>query len=167
MNKRTVILDVLGFAAWMAVAFTAAAIGATASVEASAFYGQLVQPAWAPPPSLFGPVWTVLYMLMATAAWLTWRCRDRRGVNAALALFIMQLALNALWSWLFFAWKLGAAAFVDVVLLWVMVLATIVGFWRVRPLAVLLLVPYLLWIGFTAALNFVLWQQNPAILGEA
>lgn len=157
--------DVIGFVAWLVVTFVAAFIGARASVEARFFYDQLVQPAWAPPPWVFGPVWTTLYALMAVAAWLVWRSGESRGVRSALALFVVQLVLNALWSWLFFAWNLGAWAFADVVLLWMTILATAVAFWRLRPLAGLLLAPYLLWVGFAAALNFVLWQQNPQILG--
>ena len=166
MNLRFTFKDCLGLVGWFALIFIAAAIGARASIEASTLYAQLVQPAWAPPPWVFGPVWTVLYALMAIAAWLTWRSPHRSGVRIALMLFVAQLAMNALWSWLFFAWNLGAAAFAEVVLLWILVLATTVAFWRVRPLAGLLLTPYVLWTGFAAALNFVLWQQNPQILGQ-
>lgn len=165
MNARTGYRDGLGFAGWLVVTFIAAAIGARASVEAASFYDQLVQPAWAPPPWVFGPVWTALYTLMAIAAWLVWRTAKSKGVRIALTLFVVQLALNALWSWLFFAWQLGAVAFAEVVLLWMLILATGAAFWRVRPLSGLLLIPYLLWVGFAAALNFVLWQQNPQILG--
>lgn len=157
--------DVLGLVASFVVTFVAAFIGARASVEARSLYDQLVQPAWSPPPWVFGPVWTTLYALMAIAAWLVWRSRDSRGVGGALALYVVQLVLNALWSWLFFAWKLGGWAFADVVLLWLAILATVAAFWRLRPVAGLLLTPYLLWVGFAAVLNFVLWQQNPQILG--
>lgn len=165
MSAHTGYRDIVGFAGWLVVAFIAAAIGARGSVEAASFYDQLVQPAWAPPPWVFGPVWTALYTLMAIAAWLVWRTAKSEGVGIALTLFVVQLALNALWSWLFFAWQLGAVAFAEVVLLWMLVLATAAAFWRVRPLSGLLLIPYLLWVGFAAALNFVLWQQNPQILG--
>lgn len=158
--------DILGFAGWLAVTFTAAAVGARASVTARSFYDQLAQPTWAPPPWVFGPVWTTLFVLMAIAAWLVWRAAGLRNAGFALSLFVAQLALNALWSWLFFAWQLGAAAFAEVMLLWLVIAATLVAFWRVRPLAGLLLTPYLLWVGFAAALNFVLWQQNPQILGQ-
>lgn len=157
--------DILGFLGWVIVTFAAAAVGARASIEAQAFYDQLLQPAWAPPPWLFGPVWSVLYALMAIAAWLVWRSGELRTNRIALALFILQLVLNAFWSWLFFAWKFGALAFAEVVLLWVLIVATVVAFWGVRPLPGMLLIPYLMWVGFAAALNYALWQLNPQILG--
>jgi benzodiazapine receptor len=148
------------------VTFTAAAIGASGSIEADAFYDQLVQPAWAPPPGLFGPVWTLLYVLMAIAAWLVWRAEGLRTARMALGLFLVQLALNSLWSWLFFVWNLGGMAFVEVVLLWILIVVTLVAFWRVRPLAGVLLAPYLMWVSFAAALNYALWQLNLQFLGS-
>ena len=162
MSKSKQIAGLLG---WLALSFVAAAVGAIASKEAPGFYGQLSLPGWAPPASLFGPVWSLLYALMGIAAWLVWRaggfCRNR----AALALFLLQLAVNATWSWLFFAWHRGGMAFVDILLLCVLVVATLLSFWRVRPLAGVLLVPYLLWIGFAAALNFSVWRLNLQVLG--
>lgn len=160
--KRTQILGLVG---WFVVTFAASAIGAVASLQAESFYGQLVQPSWAPPSAVFGPVWTTLYALMAVAAWLVWRSGGFRMNRAALSLFVVQLALNALWSWLFFAWHRGAWAFVDIVALWVLIVATVVAFWRVRPLAGALLIPYLLWVSFASALNYSVWQLNPQILG--
>ena len=160
--KRT---DILGFAGWLMLAFAAAAISARASIEAQAFYDQIVQPGWAPPPWVFGPVWTVLYAMMAIAAWLVWRSGGLRAQRIALALFAVQLALNALWSWLFFAWQLGALAFAEIVLLWIAIVATLIAFWRVRPLAGALLVPYLMWVSFAAFLNYTLWRLNPQLLG--
>jgi len=157
--------DILGLIGWLAVTFAASAVGAGASVGAKAFYDQLVQPAWAPPGWLFGPVWTVLFALMAIAAWLVWRSGGLRTNRVALALFIVQLALNALWSWLFFAWNLGALALVEVVFLWGLILATLVAFWCVRALAGVLLLPYLMWVGFAAVLNHALWQLNLELLG--
>lgn len=157
--------QIIGLGAWLAVCFVAAAIGATASIHAATFYSQLARPSWAPPPEWFGPVWTTLYALMGIAAWLIWRIGGFRAARHALGLFLIQLAVNALWSWLFFAWHLGAAAFVDIILLWVLVVATIVAFWRIKPLAGALLVPYLLWISFASALNYFVWQLNPQVLG--
>ena len=155
----------LGLIGWLIVSFAASAIGAVASIQARSFYSQLAQPAWAPPPFLFGPVWTVLYAMMAIAAWLVWRSGGLHTNRIALSLFMAQLALNALWSWLFFAWQQGALAFVDIVLLWVLIVVTLVSFWRVRPLAGALLIPYLLWVSFASALNYSLWQLNPQVLG--
>ncbi|WP_129649274.1 TspO/MBR family protein [Peristeroidobacter agariperforans] len=155
-----------GFIAWLAICFIAAAIGAVASVQAGSFYLSLSRPEWAPPASVFGPVWTALYTLMAIAAWLVWRQGGYSNARAALNLFLAQLALNALWSWLFFAWHLGAAAFVDILLLLTLLIATMLAFWRQRQLAALLLVPYLLWVSFAAVLNYTVWQMNPDVLGR-
>ena len=155
----------LGLAAWLVVSFVASAVGAVATIRASEFYSELMQPAWAPPAAVFGPVWTVLYALMGIAAWLVWQSGGLQKQRVAIGFFLAQLAVNALWSWLFFAWSLGALAFIDILFLIALVVATIVCFWRVRPLAGLLLVPYLLWISFAAALNYSIWHLNPQVLG--
>ena len=155
----------LGLIGWFVVSFGASAVGAVASVQAKSFYGQLVQPAWAPPAWLFGPVWTILYALMATAAWLVWRSGGFRTNRVALSFFLLQLAFNALWAWLFFAWNLGALAFADIVVLWLLIVATLISFWRVSRLAGALLAPYLLWVSFAAGLNYSVWQLNPQVLG--
>jgi len=157
--------QILGFVAWLAVSFIAAAVGSAASIQAGPFYAQLVRPEWAPPSDVFGPVWTILYALMGIAAWLVWRVGGFRAARTALTLFLVQLVVNALWSWLFFGWHLGGAAFADIVLLWVLIIATLVAFWRVRPLAGVLLIPYLLWVSFASALNYSVWQLNPQLLG--
>lgn len=165
MPNPTMSRSIPGLVGWLAITFVAAAVGAAASVDAGAFYTQLVLPAWAPPPSVFGPVWTVLYAMIGVAAWLVWRVGGYRRAGMALNLFLAQLALNALWSWLFFAWHRGALAFADIVLLWMLILATLVAFWRERPLAGWLLVPYLLWVSFASVLNYTLWQLNHGSLG--
>lgn len=153
-----------GLVGWLVISFVAAGIGAFASINASAFYGQLVQPTWAPSASLFGPVWTILYTLMGIAAWMVWRVGGFGANRSALTLFLIQLAVNALWSWLFFAWHQGTWAFADIVLLWLFIVATLVTFWRIHRLAAAILVPYLLWVSFAATLNFSIWQLNPSIL---
>ena len=165
MIEQSKYRDILGLIGWLAVTFAAAFVGARASIEARDFYAELIQPAWAPPAWVFGPVWTGLYALMAVAAWLVWRSAGPRVHRTALTLFIIQLAVNALWSWLFFAWKLGALAFAEVVLLWLLIVATLLAFWRVRPLAGILLVPYLLWVSFAAVLNYTLWRLNLQVFG--
>lgn len=163
MTTRT--RNVLGLIGWLALSFAAAAIGAIASIDAGEFYASLSRPSWAPPASVFGPVWTTLYALIGIAAWLVWQLRANAKVRAALVLFGVQLALNALWSWLFFGWRLGAAAFFEVLLLWLAIAATLVAFWRIRPLTGALLLPYLAWVTFASALNYAVWQMNPALLG--
>ena len=157
--------QVVGLIGWLLVCFAASAVGAVASVQATSFYSQLTQPGWAPPPYVFGPVWTVLYILMAIAAWLVWRAGGFRDHRVALTLFLIQLAPNAVWSWLFFAWHQGALALADIVLLWVLLVATLAAFWRAQPLAGVLLIPYLLWVSFAAVLNYAVWQLNPQVLG--
>ena len=156
--------QILGLAGWLVVSFAASAVGAVASIQAKSFYSQLVQPGWAPPPGIFGPVWTVLYALMGVAAWLVWRSGGFAPNRQALTLFLLQLAFNALWSWLFFTWNLGVLALADIVVLWILIVATLVSFWRVRPIAGALLIPYLLWVSFASILNYSLWQLNPQVL---
>lgn len=154
-----------GLAVSFAVTAAAAAAGSAASIGAAGFYQELERPSWAPPSGVFGPVWTVLYIGMAVAAWLIWRERHPRG-KAALAAYLIQLALNALWSWLFFAWRNGAGAFVEGVLLWAAVLLTTLLFARIRKPAALLMVPYLLWVTFASFLTFSIWRLNPGLLAE-
>ncbi len=161
-SKKTQVMGLLG---WFVVSFVASAIGAIASIQAKTFYAQLTQPSWAPPGWVFGPVWTTLFAMMAIAAWLVWRSGGFSSNRTALSLFLLQLVVNALWSWLFFAWHRGGLAFADIILLWILIVATIVTFWRVRPLAGMLLIPYLLWVSFAGGLNYAVWQLNPQILG--
>lgn len=156
--------QIVGLAGWLIVSFVAAAIGGAASIKAGPFYAQLVRPDWAPPASVFGPVWTLLYALMGIGAWQVWRDGGFRAASFALTLFLVQLALNALWSWLFFGWHRGALAFADILLLWVLIVATLIAFWRISQLAGALLVPYLLWVTFASALNYSVWQLNPQVL---
>ena len=165
MTRVSTQKQIVGLAAWLIISFIAAAIGAAASVQAGPFYTQLVRPEWAPAPSVFGPVWTVLYILMGIAAWLVWRAGGFGAARFALTIFLVQLALNALWSWLFFGWHRGGLAFGDILLLWAAIVATVVAFWRIRSLAGALLVPYLLWVSFATLLNYYVWQLNPQLLG--
>lgn len=150
---------------WLLLSFAVAAVGGLAAVNAASFYAQLTRPGWAPPAWLFGPAWTVLYLMMAVAAWLAWRERGWHGARGALTLFVVQLVVNGLWSWLFFAWHRGALAFADVVVLWLLIVATIAAFWRISPLAAVLLVPYLAWVTYASALTLAVWRMNPAVLG--
>lgn len=165
MHGMSRMQKVAGLVGWLVVTGLAAFAGSVASRRSQEFYGTLIRPEWAPPPEVFGPVWTVLYLLMAVAAWLVWKRGGFARAGTALGLYLVQLVANALWSWLFFAWRMGAAAFVDIVLLWLLVAATIVAFWRHSRLAAALLLPYLAWISYAAALNLRLWQLNPGTLG--
>ncbi len=154
----------IGLIGWLLLTFATAAIGALASANAGAFYNQLTRPPWAPPGWLFGPVWSALYVLMALSAWWVWRTRGFTGARGALALFIAQLAANALWSWLFFVWHQGGLAFAEVLLLWCMVAVTVISFWRISSLAAALLIPYLAWVTYASALTFAVWKLNPGLL---
>jgi tryptophan-rich sensory protein len=140
--------------------FAAGAIGAVASLSAPRFYQALTLPPWAPAPGLFGPVWSLLYVLMAVAAYLAYRA----GAGGAILVYVAQLALNAAWTWLFFALHSGAAALVDIVVLLALIVALIVMFWRVRPLAAALLAPYACWVAFATALTWTVWMLNPGVL---
>ena len=164
MLQRPFPQQIAAFAVWLILTFAASAIGAFASINARSFYAQLTQPVWAPPGWLFGPVWSALYLMMAISAWLVWRERRLREARGAFTLFFVQLAANALWSWLFFTWHLGALAFAEILVLWVLIAATIVAFWRVRPLAGALLLPYLAWVSFASVLAFWMWRLNPVML---
>lgn len=154
-----------GLALSLLVTFLAAGLGSIASLQAGTFYQQLALPDWAPPGDVFGPVWTVLYALMAVAAWLAWRAAGSvAAARTALTLYLVQLAANALWSWLFFGWHMGGAALADLVLLWLLIGATTFAFWRIRPLAGALMLPYWTWVTFAGFLNYATWQLNPQVL---
>jgi benzodiazapine receptor len=155
----------IGLLGWLLVAFAAAAVGGLASANAGDVYRDLVRPSWAPPGWLFGPVWSVLYAFMGVAAWLVWRARGFAGARNALLVFLVQLAANALWTWLFFVWHQGGLAFAEILLLWALIFVTIGAFWRVSKVAAALLLPYLAWVSFASALTLSTWRLNPGLLG--
>ena len=164
-NRFSVSQQIAGLVGWVAVTALAAALGTAASIEAPAFYAQLQRPTWAPPAGWFGPVWTTLFVLMAIAAWRVWRVGGFAPARRALTLYLAQLGLNALWSWLFFGWHRGALAMVDIVVLWLLIVATMRAFAGHDRVAAWLLAPYLAWVSFAAALNFAVWRMNPQLLG--
>jgi benzodiazapine receptor len=126
----------------------------------SAWYQEIVKPTWTPPSWLFGPVWTVLYILMAVASWQVWRERVARRSAVALTAYILQLVLNALWSWIFFGLHRIGLALADLVVLWLLVAVTCILFWRVRRAAGAALLPYLAWVSFAGVLNYAIWVLN-------
>lgn len=150
-----VVDSVAALAGWMIVCFGAAAFGSR--YRPGAWYAALRKPRWNPPNAVFAPVWSVLYTMMAVAAWLVWRAV---GPGLELALFAAQLGLNAAWSWLFFGRHRAGLALADILVLWLAVAATLVAFRQARPLAAWLLLPYLAWVSFAAALNAALWRLN-------
>lgn len=142
----------------VAICFGVAGIGGLATApNIPTWYAGLVKPAWTPPGWIFGPVWSFLYLSMAVAAWLVWR---RGNALVPLTLFAIQLSFNAAWSWLFFGLHSPGAAFVDVVLLLVAIVATMLAFWLRSTIAGLLFVPYLVWVSFAVVLNFAIWRLN-------
>ncbi len=150
--------SILGLLGWLALCWAVASFGAVS--KPGAWYAELTKPAWNPPSWVFGPVWSTLYTLMGISAWRVWREGGFEARLLPLALFIAQLAVNGLWSWLFFGLHQPLLAFVDIVALWVLLLGTIVTFWGVCRFAAWLLVPYLAWIIFAGCLNFALWRLN-------
>jgi tryptophan-rich sensory protein len=156
--------QVLGLVEWLALSFMFAALGGAGSIEAGSFYAALLHPGWAPQHHMFSLIWTFSYILISFSAWVIWRIDGFAPARNVLLLFIAQLAVNSLWSWLFFEWHMGGAAFLNSVVLACLVVATIVAFWRVKPLAGALLLPYLLWVVFVGALTYELWQHNPQVL---
>ena len=148
----------VALAGFLALAFLPALVGAR--FVPGEWYLQLAKPAWTPPGWLFGPVWTVLYVTIGVAAWLVWRRTGLRGALAAWTAWAIQLVLNGAWSWIFFGLRQPGAALVEIVVLWLAILATVIGFWRLRPLAGGLLLPYLAWVSFATALNAAIWRLN-------
>ncbi len=165
MTKRSGIALLVSFA----IVAAAAGIATLASLDAGTFYASLRKPGWAPSAGVFAPVWTVLYAIMAYSVWRIWRAADRsvagvRGARAAFVIFGVQLVLNALWSWLFFHWHLGMWATFDIIALWVVLRFTLARFRPIDSPAAFLLLPYLLWVAYAAALCAATWRLNPGTL---
>jgi benzodiazapine receptor len=140
-------------------------VGITAGLATASsvrgWYGELIKPPFNPPDWLFAPVWTALYLAMGIAAYLVWRRgADVPGATAALVAFVIQLALNWVWSFLFFGLRSPLLGLIEIVLLWGAIVVTMVLFFRRSTWAGALLVPYLLWVSFAMVLNFELWRLN-------
>ena len=144
------------------IALAVAAIGGLATASSvTTWYVGLHKPAFNPPNAVFGPVWTVLYVLMALAAWRVWRAGPAGGRRrAAIGLYAVQLALNLAWSLIFFGLRRPDLALVEIAVLLIAVLATTAVFWRRDRIAGLMLVPYAAWVAFASALNFAIWRLN-------
>lgn len=149
----------LGLVFWVLLAFSAGWFGS--QFMPGEWYRALAKPSWTPPGWVFGPVWSLLYLLMGVAAWLVWREGGLSKNAPALAAFLVQLALNALWSYIYFGRQAIGWALVEILLLDAAIIATLVLFWRRQPAAGILLVPYLLWTGFATVLLAAIWRMNP------
>jgi benzodiazapine receptor len=125
------------------------------------WYATVRKPSFNPPNWIFGPVWTFLYVLMAVALYLVWtKGTERADVRIAMALFGVQLGLNILWSLVFFRWESPLFAFIEIVVLWAMILLTIAAFWNISRPAAYLLMPYIVWVSFAGILNFAIYWLN-------
>lgn len=146
---------------FLVASFSAAAVGATATATSvGTWYRALNKPAWNPPAWVFGPVWTLLYLLIAVAAWRVWRKAEAATGRRTLLLFGAQLALNALWSVLFFGLRRPDLAFAEVLVLWTLLVALLVRFWRADRTAGVLWAPYVAWVSFASVLNGTVWWLN-------
>ncbi len=154
------ITSIVGFACFIAASFLAALSGAW--FRPGEWYERLKKPSWRPPNRLFAPVWTILYLMIAVAGWLIWRKVGFAGAGLPLSVYVLQLILNAAWTPLFFGLHRPDLGFIDIVLVWVSIIATILLFYPIDVAAALLLVPYLVWVTFATALNFAMWRLNMA-----
>jgi len=143
---------------WLLASLAVAAVGAY--FKPGPWYVDLVKPVWTPPNSAFPIVWNLLFVMMALAAWLVWRDCGFRLACRSLGLYGIQLVLNAAWSWLFFGLHRPGLALAEILALWLTILVVTVLFWRRRAAAGLLMVPYLVWVGFAAFLNHAIWRLN-------
>lgn len=140
---------------FLALVAAAAALGVV--FKPGAWYTGLAKPAWTPPDWLFGPVWTVLYVMIAVSGWLVW---NRAASSPAMALWFAQLLFNALWSWIFFGMHRMGLGFLDIAMMWICIFAFVILAWPVSKAAAAMFVPYWLWVSYAGALNFALWRLN-------
>lgn len=153
--------SLLGLVAFLAVSYAASGVGSLfTNAGLETWYDTLEKPSWTPPGWVIGAVWTVLFGLMGVAGWLVWRTGGFALQRVPLSLFGAQLVLNVLWSALFFGLRAPGAALAEIVVLEAAIIATMVAFWSVRPLAGALLVPYAAWVAFASFLNFTIWRLN-------
>ena len=152
---------IIGLILSIALCLGAAGLGAIATTpEIDGWYKTILKPTWNPPASVFGPVWTILFVLMGVAVWLVWEKPGFKMAGLAMAMFAVQLVLNVAWSWIFFRLHAPGWAFVEIVILWLSIAATIALFLKHRKLAGLLMLPYLAWVSFASVLNFTIWRLN-------
>ena len=148
--RLTICIGVCLAAAWLGSLLTRPAL--------KPWYAGLAKPRWTPPNWLFGPAWTILFLAMAFAAWLVWR---RSSLTAfPMQLFLLQLLLNVAWSAIFFRFRSPGGAFIEIAMLWCAILLTTIAFGRSAPLPGWLMIPYLMWVTYAAALNFAIWRLN-------
>lgn len=146
---------------FIGICLAAGAMGSFATMpEIQGWYQQIHKPLWTPPSGIFGPVWTLLYIMMGAAAARVWNKRNVQPVTNAMIIFAVQLLLNGAWSFIFFGAHRPDLAFAEILLLWLMIILTVKAFWDIDRLAAALLKPYFLWVSFASCLNFAIWQMN-------
>ncbi len=151
----------IGLAIFIIVCLGAGGLGAIATTpEIDGWYRSIAKPSWNPPGWIFGPVWTTLYIMMGIAAWLVWKPKGFNAAATPLTLFVAQLGLNVAWSWIFFGMHQPGWAFVEIVILWLVIVATTLMFFQRSKVAGGLMVPYLAWVSFASVLNFTIWRLN-------
>jgi tryptophan-rich sensory protein len=159
--KRSRAAEIVGLVLFLALCIGIAALGsAVTAASLKSWYAGLAKPSFHPPDTVFGPVWTVLYVLLAIAAWRVWRIADRDTARGPLTMFALQLALNLGWSVAFFGLQRAGAAVAVILVLEVAVVATALAFRPIDRIAALLLLPHILWVAFVMALNIAIWRLN-------
>ena len=159
MKTLTKTHKTLGLIGWITITFCTPLLSITSMP--GTWYAALKKPSWNPPSWIFGPTWTLLYTLMACAAWMVWKRGGFKAQRVPLMLYFIQLALNAAWTPIFFGMHQMGAALAVIIALWFAILYILLRFWRVSTLAGTLFVPYLAWVSFATILNFTLWKLNP------
>lgn len=160
-TRRPASTQAVGLVISLMICFAAGGMGGLATTQGlDAWYDTLNKPTWNPPNWIFAPVWTTLYGLMGIAVWLVWRGGDRKDVKSAITMFTIQLVLNSVWSVLFFGMQNPGGALIEIVVLWLAIVATTILFFRRSAIAGGLMTPYLLWVSFASFLNFTIWNLN-------
>lgn len=142
--------------------FIAGGIGSFFTIESiPIWYESLNKPSFNPPNWIFGPVWTILYITMGISLFLIWKNGfNKKDVKRAIFIFLFQLFLNTIWSIVFFGFQEIPSAFIGIISLWCLILATILSFYKISKIAGLILIPYILWVSFASYLNFMIWILN-------
>ena len=151
-------MKTVGLIIWIIICFIPAIIGS--QFGPGDWYQALNKPEWNPPNWIFGPVWTLLYILMGISVWIVWKNYGFKTAAIPICFFILQLILNALWSWFFFGLENVSLAFVDIAALWTFILVTQIMFWKLNTWSGVLLLPYIAWVSFATVLNYNIWQLN-------
>jgi len=157
MNKKYILALII----FLLITFLAAFVGNFFTMpNIPTWYASLNKPSFSPPNWLFGPVWTILYILMAVSAFLVWKKGEEPRIKSSLFFYFAQLLLNTAWSIAFFGLHNPFRGFLVIIALWFMIVLTMVEFWKIEKAAGILFIPYILWVTFAAILNFAVWKLN-------